>query len=136
MESHFSVWWNLFLAAVPVILGYALAWGLAGRGKQRNLPLFVCAPLALAWLAFLPNTCYLLTEWRHLLFDDRWASLLESGHVDRYAMLWTAKWALFFLAYSGAGLLLFVLGVRPMERWMRSAGMFWPIYAPIFFCLI
>lgn len=136
MASWRSVGWNLFLAVIPVALAYALAWGLGGRGRQRHLPLWVCLPLALGWLAFLPNTCYLLTEWRHLLFDQRWADLLDSGNTDRRAMLSTAKWALFFLAYSGTGVLLFALAIRPMERRLRTTGRHSLLYAPPFFFLM
>ncbi len=130
------VGWNLFLAAIPVILGYATAWGLSKQGKGHRLPLLICIPLAIAWIFFLPNSCYLLTEWRHLLFDERWKDLLESGHTDRGAMLSTAKWALLFLAYSGTGVLMFVLAVRPMERWLRSTGQKSFLFAPLFFFVV
>jgi uncharacterized membrane protein len=130
-----GVLWNLFLAVIPALLGYGLAWSLGGRG-QRRLPKLVCVLLAVVWLAFLPNTCYLLTEWRHLLFDPRWEGILDRGHEDRRAMLITAKWALFFLAYSGTGLLLFALAIRPVERWLRSVGRKPIIYAPLFFFLM
>lgn len=127
--------WNLFLAVVPVVLAYLLAWGL-GKGGRRPLPLWICLPIALVWLVFLPNTCYLLTEWRHLLFDRRWAGLLDAGRSDRIAMLRTAKWALFFLAYSGVGVLLFALSVRPMEQWARANGRNPVPFAPVFFFLM
>lgn len=131
-----GVLWNLFLAAVPVVLGYGLAWGLKGHGKQRRLPLFLCLPLGVVWLTFLPNTCYLLTEWRHLLFDPRLADLLDAAPTDKHAMLSTAKWALLFLGYSGLGVLLFVLAIRPMERWLRSTGHSTLPYAPLLFFLM
>lgn len=131
-----GVIWNLFLAAVPVVAGYILAWGLARHGKRRNLPLVVCVPLGLLWLALLPNTCYLLTEWRHLLFDERWKDLLDSGRADRSAMLKTAHWAFLFAGYSGAGVLLFALAIRPMERWLRAARRHPVTYAPFFFFLM
>src|SRR2546423_5846498 len=131
-----AVSWNLFLAAIPVGLAYFVAWGLRRRGKQRNLPLALCIPLGVVWLAFLPNTCYLLTEWRHLLFDARWAALLQAGDTDRSAMLSTAKWSVLFLGYSSVGVLLFTLAIRPMERWLRSAGQNPLFFAPLFFPLI
>lgn len=127
--------WNLFLAVVPALLAYLVAWGL-GKGGKRPLPLWVCLPLVLVWFVFLPNTCYLLTEWRHLLFDRRWAGLLDAGRTDRIAMLKTAKWALFFLAYSGTGVLLFALAVRPMEQWLRANGRNPLPFAPVFFFLM
>jgi uncharacterized membrane protein len=129
-----GVFWNLMLAAIPVALAYGLAWGLRGKGKQRNLPVWVCLPLGLAWLAFLPNTCYLLTEWRHLLFDTQWAPLLDRAISDKTAMLSIAKWALFFLTYSGLGVLTFVLAIRPLEQWLLSRrGKPWLVAPFLFF---
>lgn len=127
--------WNLLLAVIPVALAYLLAWLLRKRLKPAGIVL-LALPLGIAWLAFLPNTCYLLTEWRHLLFDNRWEPLLDAGHQSRVAMYQTAKWALFFLLYSGTGIFLFVLGVRPMEHWLRSTGQKSFLYAPPFFFLV
>ncbi len=138
MVAHWlhSVTWNLFLAGIPVVLAYVLGWGLVQRGKRRNLPLIVCLPIAIAWVLFLPNACYLITEWRHLLFDEYWAPLLQGGKEDPNAMLSTAKWAVLFLGYSSIGMLLFVLAIRPVERYLKSAGHKTLLYAPIFFLLI
>lgn len=126
----------MFLAVVPMVLAYTLAWLLGQRLKHPALKALVCGPLALVWLAFLPNTCYLLTEWRHLLFDQRWAHLLDAGNEDREAMLRVAKWALLFLAYSGVGVLLFVLAVRPMEHRLRAWNIRPYVAAPFFFFLM
>jgi uncharacterized membrane protein len=126
---------NLLLAVIPVVLGYALATLLGRRFAQPAVKLLVCLPLAVAWLVFLPNACYLLTEWRHLLFDPTWAGLLDAGRWDRIAMLRTAKWALLFLGYSGVGVLLFVLAIRPMERWWRGLGRHPMAAAPFLFFL-
>jgi uncharacterized membrane protein len=131
---HIIRWvaWNLFLAVIPVALGYVCAWGM---GKPRRLPPLLGLPLLVVWLAFLPNTCYLLTEWRHLLFDERWAGLLGSGAEDRSAMLQTAKVALFFLVYSGAGVLTFTLAVRPVEGLLRARRLRFFVFAPVIFFL-
>lgn len=130
-----GVIWNLMLAAIPVVQAHALAWLLGVRGKNRLLTLVIGLPLAVGWLVFLPNTCYLLTEWRHLLFDPQWEDLLDRAHMDRTAMLRTAKWCLLFLAYSGAGVLLFTLAVRPMERWLRTVRKPFYLVAPVLFFL-
>ncbi|MGV3725014.1 MAG: DUF1361 domain-containing protein [Actinomycetota bacterium] len=130
-----SVLWNLLLAVIPVALGYALAWLL----KRKLTPVGVvllALPLALGWLGFLPNTCYLLTEWRHLLFDSRWEPMLDAAHRSPVEMYNTAKWALFFLVYSALGVIFFVLAVRPMEHWLRSKGQLPYLYAPFFFFLV
>jgi uncharacterized membrane protein len=117
-----------------MLLGYALKWSLGSKGRPR-LPKAVSALLALAWLAFLPNTCYLLTEWRHFLFDPAWEKLLDRAHEDSGALMSTAKWSLFFLAYSGIGVLLFAMSVRPVERSVQARGKSWFLLAPPLFFL-
>ena len=131
-----NVLWDLLLAGIPVFLGYGLAWSLGGPSRPRRLPLPLCWLLGLAWLAFLPNSCYLLTEWRHLLFDERWAHLRYSGNTDRQAMLRTAMWAAFFVMFSGVGVLCFTLAIRPVERWLWSTGRRSVRYAPFLFLLV
>ncbi len=134
MGSTKHILWNVFLAVIPVALAYILAWSL-GTKTKRKLPRLVSVAIMLVWLVFLPNTCYLLTEWRHLLFDDRWEPLLQTAHEDPSAMLATAKWAIFFLAYSGLGVILFVLSIRPLEQRLRSHGRNCVILAPPLFFL-
>ena len=130
-----GVVWNLMLAAIPVALAYGFGALMARKGKAGPAVWLIGVPLLIGWLLFLPNTCYLLTEWRHLLFDPQWEGLLDRAHMDRTAMLRTAKWALLFLGYSGVGVLLFTLAIRPIERWLRAAGK--PFYwaAPPLFLL-
>jgi uncharacterized membrane protein len=127
--------WNLWLAVIPVVLGFGLV-GLLEVLKARRLPAALAIPVALAWLVFLPNTCYLLTEWRHLLFDPAWADLLDEGRHDRRAMLHTARWALVFMLYSGSGLFLMALAIRPVERWLRTTRVNPMLAAPFFFLLV
>jgi uncharacterized membrane protein len=130
-----NIAWNLFLAVIPVALAYLLAWGLGGK-RRRIMPAWIAAPLAIAWLAFLPNTCYLLSEWRHLLIDQRWMGVVNAAQDnDRYAMYSLARASLFFLGYSGAGVLTFVLAIRPIERWLRSVGVSMIAVAPFLFWL-
>lgn len=128
--------WNLFLAAIPAILGYILGWAIRKQGKRRNLHVFLCLPIAVAWLAFLPNAPYLISEWRHLLFDQRWKYLLTAAETDHAAMLDVATYALAFLAYSGAGIILFVLAIRPVERAMRANRSAPLLYAPFLFFFV
>lgn len=131
-----GVTWNLFLAVIPVVLGALAAWGMKRRGKQTNLPVWVTLPLLVVWLAFLPNTCYLLTEWRHLLYDSRWSQLLDAGQENSGAMLSVARWSLFFLLYSAAGVLTFGLAVRPVDRALRATGFRSVLLAPFLFFLV
>jgi uncharacterized membrane protein len=53
--------WNLFLAWVPLGLAYAVSWAARREITRPALPL-----LALAWIAFLPNAPYLVTDLVHL----------------------------------------------------------------------
>ncbi len=115
-----SVLWNLFLALVPVVLAFALARG-ARRDMRRTgrIRWGLWLPLGLVWLAFLPNSCYLLTEWRHFLETLTQSSLFaqarqsQEGRVDFFIVI------SFYLLYSGAGLLAFFLAVWPLDRLTR-----------------
>ena len=51
-------------------------------------------------------------------------------------MLATARWAVLFLGYSAVGMLLFVLAIRPIERYLKSTGHRPILYAPLFFACI
>lgn len=116
------VLWNLFLAVIPVALAYLMEAGIRrwtlGRGR---VPWLLWLPLALVWMAFLPNTCYLLSEWRHFLFDAPMPDLIARAATDRRLMLPIAETGLFYLIYSGLGILTFALAIRPVQRVMREA---------------
>lgn len=128
--------WNLFLAGIPVALAYLLEAGVRrftlGRGRA---PWIVWLPLAAVWLAFLPNTCYLLTEWRHLLFDGPMPDLIARADTDRRIMLDIAEMGVFYLIYSGLGVLSFALSIRPVQRVMREARISLLVPGIIFFLL-
>lgn len=115
--------WNFFLASIPVAAAYLLIWAIrpSSRGKHR-VPTLLMIPLAALWLAFLPNTCYLLTEWRHFLFDDPWFRLIAAARHEDFLKLHVARWVLFFGFYSGFGVITFVLAVRPIDRYLQSIG--------------
>lgn len=53
--------WNLFLAALPVLLAHASIWWHRKRGA--GLPL---TALSLLWLLFFPNAPYIVTDFLHL----------------------------------------------------------------------
>jgi uncharacterized membrane protein len=53
--------WNLFLAWVPLVLAYGIAWAARREVTWPALPL-----LALGWIVFLPNAPYLVTDLVHL----------------------------------------------------------------------
>lgn len=122
--------WNLFLATLPVIVGLKI--GRAPPGRPRALTALLLA----FWLLMLPNTAYLMTEWRHFLFDDHFVNLRDHGQEDRAAMYETAIWGLLFAGYAAFGALFFTLAVRPVEGLFRRQG--WPlvVFAPILFLLV
>ncbi len=115
-----NVLWNLFLAAVPV----ALAFGIA-RGARREMRATgkirwgLWLPLALVWLAFLPNTCYLLTEWRHYLDTLVSNPVYVQAQTNAEARVDFLLLTAFYVFYSGAGLLAFFLAIWPLDRLTR-----------------
>jgi uncharacterized membrane protein len=130
------VLWNLFLAAIPVALAYLLAAGMERWTIRRRLiPWVVWVPAIIVWLAFLPNTCYLLTEWRHFLFDSPMPNLIRAADTNRQVMLDIAEMGLFYLAYSGLGILSFALSIRPLQRAMRLARVNLLGWGTLFFLL-
>jgi uncharacterized membrane protein len=115
--------WNLFLAAIPVFAGYLLA-EVARRARigQRSADRFLIVPLGLVWLAFLPNSCYLMTEWRHFLFHPHFQAVRAATNPNDFSALRVAKQAAFFVAYSGFGMLCFSLAIRPVARMLANLG--------------
>ncbi len=132
---HLGVLWNVFLAALPVLFaGLLTAASAHFRKAGKPFPWFVWLPLGLLWLAFLPNACYLVTEWRHFLFQGfPYALQTYSG---RMALIFIAKDGLFFLLYSLTGCLCFALAIRPIERLLRKAGHNPFLWAVPFFFLV
>ena len=116
-------------------LAFLLAWGVEqGTLKQKRVPGWLWIPPACIWLAFLPNTCYLVTEWRHFLFDNHYTMLRDAAETNRVLMLSVAKQGLFFLFYSGIGVLCYALSIRPLDRLLQKAGFrSWPWAVPFFF---
>lgn len=124
MFARFSwILWNLFLASIPVALGYAIA----GLGRQiawrRQRWLWVAlVPLLALWLIFLPNSCYLFTELRHLFTAIEKYNLWTRARSDPGAAMGLALRLGVALLYSTAGALTFALSIRPVKGWMRSTG--------------
>ena len=112
--------WNLFLAVVPVALAFFIARGVR---RERRLTGKVrwglWLPLAGMWLIFLPNSCYLLTEWRHYLETLTGSPLYAQARGGGDARFDFFVITGFYLFYSGAGLLAFFLAVWPLDRLTR-----------------
>jgi uncharacterized membrane protein len=62
--------WNLFLALVPLVLAYGLVWA-----ARRELTWPALPALALAWIIFLPNAPYLVTDLVHLDEGASWPNV-------------------------------------------------------------
>lgn len=123
--SNLLVWvgWNVFLALIPVALGYYIC-DLTGPSFKRNRPSRRAwiVLMGLVWLAFLPNTCYLLTEWRHFLDTLGYSNLPYRWHTDSGALVELMMHTLFYLCYSSIGMLTFALAIRPIAKIFREAG--------------
>ena len=123
--SH--ICWNLFLALVPVALGLAIGW-LNWRDKPILERWYVWLPLVLLWLGFLPNTCYLLTEWRHFIeiIIQHPDQTRQAAH-DKMALTQFLALTAFYIVYSGLGLLTFSMAIWPVAHWLRPsrAAKFW-----------
>jgi uncharacterized membrane protein len=93
--------WNLFLAYVP----YAIStWLTALHGRQARLIRFFTALLFLAWLLFIPNSFYILTDLYHLADNHRNSLVPEWFDLS------------LILSFAWNGLLLGILSVRQIEK--------------------
>ena len=133
-EIH-NVVWNLFLALIPVGLAFFIARGLRGQ-KRSGGPISwaLWAGLLLVWLVFLPNTCYLLTEWRHYLDSLSSSPIYFQAEVSRQSFIDFLLMTGFYILYTSCGLLTFFLAVWPLDRLARHrlGPWIWPCQALIF----
>lgn len=114
------------LALVPVVLAYVMRF-VASTKAPRLARYLIIAAIAPVWLAFLPNTCYLLTEWRHFLFTLDYRDLYVHSQLDSKYYLPLIELSFFYACYSGFGMIAFALAIRPVERIAARAGL--PIWA-------
>src|SRR6185312_1670563 len=118
-----SVSWNLLLAAIPVVLGWLLYAAMLRYQQRRGAAMGVCAGvLFLLWLLFVPNSCYLATEWRHFLAHVANGGLGRDAKFD----LELVTQIVLYCLYSGVGVGLFVAAIRPVERAFRCARIPFP----------
>ena len=111
---------NLLLAFIPVACAFALVRGVRREMRRTGRVRWVVwSPLLLCWLVFLPNTCYLLTEWRHFLDAIVLTPLYVRTYYDHDAVLPLLVVMAFYLLYTGAGLWTFFLAVWPLDRLTR-----------------
>jgi uncharacterized membrane protein len=122
-QSYSWIAWNILLAAIPALLAYPIAAGIDQLSiKRKKLPLYAWVLPLVVWLAFLPNTSYLLTEWRHFLFDSYYTNVRAAVPNDPTKLVNVAREGLFFALYSAVGAFLFGLAIRPIHRVAQKAG--------------
>ncbi len=71
--------WNLFLAWLPLLFAAVTVW------TERRSLLLAMLPAA-AWLAFLPNAPYLVTDLMHLSADGRVPVLFDTVMLFSFAL--------------------------------------------------
>ena len=97
--------WNLYLAAFPVVLASALF------RKPERITAGWCAGFV-AWLLFLPNSPYVLTDVVHMV--DEMRTSRSDGHA--YAIL--ATYAVFFTC----GLVSYVVSLQLFRRFLHRVS--------------
>lgn len=127
--------WNIFLAIIPVVLAYTIA-GLARLNISRFLRWPALIIIGAVWLLFLPNTCYLLTEWRHFLETVGQHNLHVRWQHQQTAALQMMVNTLFYLCYSGTGVLAFALAIRPVAGLVKESRCNSWMWAVPFFLLM
>lgn len=120
--------WDFCLGLLPVILAPFVAHVATLKSPARWLAL----PLFVVWLVLLPNAAYLITEFRHAPLRAK--GLLEAdstaGEVRSFLF-----WLGYYVIFSGSGLLLFTLAVRPLVRLPGKRRWISWILLP-FFCVV
>jgi uncharacterized membrane protein len=121
MRPVLNVAWNIFLALIPVLIAWILIFRVRKHRREgTTISKAFAVPMLLVWVAFLPNTCYLLTEWRHYLeaLTQRpmlYTAARHSAHFMFNFLLMTA----FYAAYSGTGIVCYFLAIWPIDRWLH-----------------
>jgi len=111
--------WNIFLAVLAVLIArYTVKLWRA----QKN---WLAAVLSAVWLAFLPNTAYLMTDARHII---GYCPIGSYGNVCAE----NAWMVLLFFAYAAIGWPAYVLALRPMvtlvkERFSLQAAAYFTV---------
>jgi len=114
-RTIFWVVWNATLALIPVAAGYALRIVL-DRKPVRAMGWLLVVVLGLIWFIFLPNTCYLLTEWRHYMDTVDSQNLYLRAKSDSVLFIKLTLGTIFYFLYSLFGMAAFALAIRPVER--------------------
>ncbi len=130
-----NVLWNTFLALVPVVLAFVIVRGIRRQSRAHgHVTWALWIPLLFVWLAFLPNTCYLLTEWRHYLETVTQTQVYFQAQRNHDATFDLFLETGFYVFYTGTGLLCLFLAVWPLDRLARRrlGHWVWPAQALVF----
>ena len=135
LDLIIGVVWNGMLAVMPVGAGYALR-SVLGRRPLRVTGCILALALGLVWFIFLPNTCYLLTEWRHYLETIDSQNLYMRANGDSVLFIKLVLGTMFYFLYSLFGMVAFAMAIRPVERAAIKRGFavrFWalPFFAAV-----
>ncbi len=105
--------WNLFLAWLPLVCSMAaLLWARLASGSAMAAGVVVCG---VAWLLLFPNAPYLMTDFIHLIFANRWMHYDADG-------LWVWYDLVLYFLFTWCGLLLGYLSMNQMHAIVRH---FW-----------
>lgn len=134
-SSLCHVAWNAFLAVVPVVAAYAVRKLFDSRPTPTwRYPLGIV--LALVWFVFLPNTCYLLTEWRHYLTAIDSGDLYLRATQDSVLFIKLVIGTVFYFLYALFGMMTFAMAIRPVERLAIKRGIAVKVWAVPFFATV
>jgi uncharacterized membrane protein len=120
-----------------VILGYVTAWiGRVADRKRCPAIWILLGPLLALWIVFLPNSCYLFTESRHLLQAVEHEALWTRARHEPSIAIRLALGGAVSLLYCSAGAMTFALSIRPVNTWLSRIGVQTGLWAPPFFLLV
>jgi uncharacterized membrane protein len=102
---HLFMVWNLYLAAIPALLALALF-----RRPQRIGVSWMFG--LVAWVLFLPNAPYVLTDVVHMVDDLR----VSPSRTHSYEVLAT------YAAFFACGLFSYVLSLKLFSRFLRRVA--------------
>jgi uncharacterized membrane protein len=124
-----NVAWNLFLAVIPVLLSLLVFKGVRDQRRNGRVKWVMWIPTLIVWFAFLPNTCYLITEWRHYLDDlGRSPGLMDQARHNELILLEFLGMTGFYIGYSGFGLLCFFLAIYPLDILFNPSWVIRPLF--------
>lgn len=100
--------WNILLAIAAVYLA-----GFSVRIWKSKKSLIIKSAVSAVWLAFLPNTAYLMTDARHII---GYCPIASYGNVCAE----NAWMTIFFFLFASFGWPSFVLAIRPLKSYVTK----------------